>query len=145
MRRVVAAAAAVVLAAGCGAERGDEPSSRPVATVAPAPGAPCEGRDLTPLRIVREDDGQRRFFTVAAPGVTDGQIGQAVAVLEACTDGTAWAGGWRLSVFTDAAMAVYKDDPSVAPAMADGRWANAYVAEYDAARKRLIRNPAGAR
>jgi hypothetical protein len=140
MRRVAAAAAAALLAAGCGAERGDEPSSPPVA---PAPGAPCAGRDLSPLRIVRVDDGQRRFFIVAPSGVTDGQIGQAAAVLEACTDGTAWADGWRLSVFTDAAMAVYKDDPSVAPAMADGRWAKAYVAEYDAARKQLTRRPVG--
>jgi hypothetical protein len=144
MRRL-AAAVAIVLTAGCSAERVDEPSSRPVATAAPAPGAPCGGSDLTPLRTVRVDDGQRRFFAVGAPGVTDGQIGQAVARLEECTAGTAWAGRWRLSVFIDAAMAVYKDDPSVAPAMADGRWAKAYVAEYDAARKQLTRNPAGTR
>ena len=139
MRRV--AAAAIVLAAGCSAEPADMPA-RPVAT-APAPGAPCTSSDLSPLRTVRVDDGQRRFFAVGAPGVTDGQIGQAVARLEECTAGTAWAGRWRLSVFTDAAMAVYKDDPSVAPAMADGRWAKAYVAEYDAARRKLTRRPAG--
>lgn len=40
-------------------------------------------------------------------------------------------------------MAVYKGDPSVAPAMADGRWALAYVAEYDAASKQMTRRPAG--
>jgi len=142
MRR--ATAAALVLVAGCAAERADEPAARPVATAAPAPRAPCAGRDLTPLRVVRVDDSQRRFFAVAMAGVSDGQIGQAVAVLEACTAGTAWAGRWRLSVFSDEAMAVYKDAPSVAPAMADGRWALAYVAEYDAASKQMTRSPAGA-
>ena len=46
-------------------------------------------------------------------------------------------------MYTDAALARYKDDPQVEAAVKDGRWARAYLAEYDAATKKLTHDPGG--
>jgi hypothetical protein len=47
-------------------------------------------------------------------------------------------------VFSNADLAGYKDEPRLGPALADGRWAAAYTAEFDAARYELVMQPASA-
>jgi hypothetical protein len=137
-----AAAVAWVLAA---CARGDpEPQSEP------APGG-AEGRtpprncvriDLTPLKVVRVDEPQRRLFVVT-PDAGERPLAARIGDLESCFDLTDWAGRWHMSVFTDESLAGYKDQSELAAAVADGRWARAYVAEYDAATRNLARHPAG--
>ena len=87
------------------------------------------------------DEPQRRLFVVAPDGA-EGPIAARIRDLESCFGFTDWSGRWSLSVFTDAALARYKDDPQVEAAVKDGRWAKAYLAEYDAEEKRLRLNPA---
>jgi hypothetical protein len=137
------AAVAWVLAIGCvrqEAPAADEPPP-PEATTQPRS---CLRLDLTPLAIARVDEPQRRVFVVA-PDAADGPIAARIRDLESCFGFTDWNGRWSLSVFTDAALARYKDDPQVEAAVKDGRWARAYLAEYDAASKKLTRNPGGRR
>ena len=139
MGRVFAAAVAA-LALGCGrpeAPAADEPPPPEATTQARS----CLRLDLTPLEIARVDEPQRRLFVVA-PDVAEGPIAARIRDLESCFGFTDWSGRWSLSVFTDAALARYKDDPQVEAAVKDGRWAKAYLAEYDAEDKRLRLNPA---
>ena len=140
-RSVVAVACA--LAIGCArqdAPAADEPPPPEATTQARS----CLRLDLTPLEIARVDEPQRRLFVVA-PDAAEGPLTARIRDLEACFGFTGWSGRWTLSVFTDAALARYKDDPQVEAAVMDGRWARAYVAEYDASSKTLTRHPAGSR
>src|SRR5437868_4358846 len=134
MRRSLAAAACA-LAVGCA--RGGEPQAE---RAPPAPHARVEATtaprncvliELTPLKVVRIDEPQRRLFVVAADG-QEGAIVARIRDLDACFNLTEWSGRWSLSVFTDAALARYKDDPKVAAAVSDGRWSRAYRVEYRA-------------
>jgi hypothetical protein len=138
--------AATLAAVGC-SRAGDAPAEPPAGTApaaaeATTPARSCVRLDLTPLKVVRVDEPQRRLFVVA-PDIADTPLAARVRDLESCFDFTDWAGRWSLSVFTDDALARYKDDPLVEGAVRDGRWARAYLAEYEAATKRLTRNPAG--
>jgi len=146
MRRALAAAMCA-LAIGCA--RANEPKRTETGNVPPAEQpaeatvAPrtCALIELTPLRVARIDEPQRRLFLVgtdAGEGTTLARIHD----LDACYALTDWAGRWSLGVFDDAGLARYKDDPKVETAVADGRWARAYTAEYDAATRRLTRRPA---
>ena len=144
MRRVVAAAACLA-AMGCG--RNGEPATAqapapPSAVVeVTTPPRNCIRLDLSPLKVVRVDEPQRRLFA-AAPGTDERPLTARIRDLESCFELTEWAGRWHLSVFTDGDLAGYKDEPRLASAVADGRWARAYVAEYTAESKTLTRNPA---
>jgi hypothetical protein len=147
MRRPPVLAAALVAAAlvmGCG--RGGEPPAKPAPNTAPAEAATtprnCARLELAPLTVARLDESQRRLFVVAPDGA-EKPLDARIRDLESCFEFTEWAGRWSLSVFTDASLARYKDDPHVEAAVADGRWAKAYLAEYDAATRHLTRNPAG--
>ena len=134
------AAVACALAAGC-ARSETPPADEPPPAEATASPRSCFRLDLTPLKIARVDEPQRRLFVVA-PDAADGPIAARVHDLESCFGFTDWSGRWSLSVFTDAALARYKDDPLVAGAVRDGRWARAYVAEFSAATRKTTRNPA---
>ena len=138
-----AALGALLLVAGCARGGAPEPEAAPPPP-APAATSPrtCARLELTPLRVVRIDEPQHRLF-VAGTDATGAQIAARIQDLETCFGFTEWAERWSLSVFTDAALARYKDDPQVADAVRDGRWARAYVAEYSAAAKTLTRNPGG--
>jgi hypothetical protein len=142
MRRTIAALA---LAAMAGCARAKEPPAAartepPAAETTTAPRS-CFRLDLAPLRLVRVDEPQRRLFVVASDAAA-APIAARIRDLDACFDLTDWGGRWSLSVFTDATLARYKDDPQVEGAVKDGRWAKAYLAEYDAATKTTTRNPA---
>ena len=139
MRRRLAAVACG-LAVGCAPSQPPPSNETPPVEAAASPRS-CFRLDLTPLTIARVDEPQRRLFVVA-PDAADGPIAARVHDLESCFGFTDWSGRWSLSVFTDAALARYKDDPQVADAVTDGRWAKAYVAEYSAATKTTTRNPA---
>jgi hypothetical protein len=138
------AAAACLAALGC--RGGGEPAAGQAPAAAPAEATTtprsCAALELTPLRVVRLDEPQHRLFTVA-PVATEAQVLARVHDLETCFGFTEWGDRWHLSVFSDAALARYKDDPQVADAVADGRWARAYLTEYDATTRRLTRRPAG--
>jgi hypothetical protein len=139
MRRALFGAACA-LAIGC-----TSPDAPP-ANEAPPPEARTEARsclrlDLAPLTIVRVDESQRRLFVVTSDEA-DAPIAARIRDLESCFGFTDWNGRWRLSLHSDAALARYKDDPQVEAAVKDGRWAKAYLAEYDAATKMLTRHPA---
>jgi hypothetical protein len=137
------AAAACTLVIGCvrqEAPAADEPPPPEATTQARS----CLRLDLAPLAIARVDEPQRRLFVVA-PDAAEGPIAARIRDLESCFGFTDWSGRWSLSVFTDAALARYKDDPQVEAAVKDGRWSKAYLAEYDAASKTLTRNPGGRR
>lgn len=131
-------ALAALAMAGCA--RDTDP--RPAAGAATSPRS-CLRLDLAPLKIVRVDEPQRRLFVSAAAGTAP--LDARIRDLESCFGFTEWAGRWSLSVFADAALARYKDDPQVEGAVKDGRWARAYLAEYDAATKKTTRNPAGSK
>jgi hypothetical protein len=144
MRRV-ALVVSIVVATGCA--RGGEPPpeqapAAPLVAEAATSPSSCVRLDLTPLKVVRTDEAQRRVFVVALDAA-EKPLAARIRDLESCFDFTGWAGRWHLSVFSDEAVAGYKDDPRLAAAVADGRWAKAYVAEYDAASKRVTRSPAG--
>ena len=141
------AAVACALAIGCA--RTDDSKPADTATV-PAADQPAEEAvaprtcaliELTPLRVARIDESQRRLFLVAADPGEDAILAR-IHDLDACYALTEWSGRWSLGVFGDAELARYKDDPKVEAAVADGRWARAYTAEYDAATRRLTRKPA---
>ena len=138
--RQVMAAVACALAVGCARGEPPPPDGPPPAEATASPRS-CFRLDLTPLTIARVDEPQRRLFVVA-PDAASAPIAARVHDLESCFGFTDWSGRWSLSVFTDAALARYKDDPQVADAVKDGRWARAYVAEYSAATKKTTRNPA---
>ena len=136
--------AACVAAAGCVQGTPPPPEQSPAAPVvaeATTAARSCLRLDLAPLKVVRVDEPQRRLFVVAADAA-ETPIAARVRDLDSCFELTDWAGRWSLSVFTDAALARYKDDDQVAEAVKDGRWARAYVAEYSATTKQLTRNPA---
>ena len=133
-------AAAGALAIGC-TSQDPPPASEPPPPEATTQARSCLRLDLTPLEIARVDEPQRRLFVVA-PDAAEGPIAARIRDLESCFGFTDWSGRWTLSVFTDAALARYKDDAQVEAAVKDGRWARAYVAEYDAASQKLRRNPA---
>jgi len=138
------AAAACLAAIGCaGGEPGahQSPTHAEAAVEATTSPRSCASLELTPLRVVRIDDRQRRLF--AAAGAPGAQLEARVHDLETCFGFTEWAGRWSLSVFTDPTLARYKDDPQVTEAVKDGRWARAYVAEYDSASRKMTRDPAG--
>jgi hypothetical protein len=132
---------ALALAIGC-ARSEPPPADEPAPAEATAAPRSCFRLDLTPLKLVRVDEPQRRLFVTAPDGAAT-PIAARVRDLESCFGFTGWSGRWSLSVFTDAALARYKDDPQVADAVKDGRWAQAYVAEYSAATKKTTRNPGG--
>lgn len=92
------------------------------------------------MKIVRLDQSQMRLF-VAASSVTSEQIVRRVRELDACFLRTDWEKKWSLSVFSDANLAGYKDEPRLASFLKDGRWAKGYTAEYDAARRELVMQP----
>jgi hypothetical protein len=137
--------AAVLLLTGCA--RGSEPppdataSAPPAAEAATSPRS-CLRLELAPLTIVRVDEPQRRLFVVTTDA-GETPVAARIHDLESCFDFTDGAGRWSLSVFTDAALARYKDDAEVESAVKDGRWSKAYVAEYSASTKKTTRNPAG--
>ena len=139
---VAGAALATIGCAGGAAPPAEQPPAPPVAVEARTSPRNCARLDLTPLKVLRVDEPQRRLF-VLAPDDADKPLAARVRDLESCFDFTDWAGRWSLSVFTDEALARYKDDPLVADAVRNGRWARAYVAEFDAATKTLTRSPAG--
>jgi len=144
MRRRLLAVCAAASALTIGCARSEPPAAdAPPSSEAATPARSCFRLDLTPLKVVRVDEPQRRLFVVA-PDAADAPIAARVHDLESCFGFTDWSGRWSLSVFTDAALARYKDDPQVAGAVKDGRWARAYVAEYSAATKKTTRNPAEA-
>lgn len=142
MRRTLAAVAAVACALAIACTRTEPPAAdEPApAEATPSPRS-CFRLDLAPLKVVRVDEPQRRLFVVA-PDAADAPIAARVHDLESCFGFTDWSGRWSLSVFTDAALARYKDDPQVAGAVQDGRWAKAYVAEYSAATRKITAYPA---
>jgi hypothetical protein len=135
-------AAACALAIGCA--RQESPAADEPPSEATTQARSCLRLDLTPLEIARVDEPQRRLFVVA-PDAAEDPIAARIHDLESCFGFTDWSGRWSLSVFTDAALARYKDDPQVEAAVKDGRWEKAYLAEYDAASKTLTRNPGGRR
>jgi len=145
MRRAAALVCAAV-AAGCGRAgappAADAAATPPAAEAATSPRS-CLRLDLAPLKIVRVDEPQRRLF-VSGAGAGEA-LDARIRDLESCFGFTEWAGRWSLSVFADGALARYKDDPQVVEAVKDGRWARAYLAEYDAATKKTTRNPAGSK
>jgi hypothetical protein len=148
MRRPLAALAlaALTLALMSGCARGKEPppaEAEPAVAEATTSPRSCLRLDLAPLKVVRVDEPQRRLFVTVADGA-ERPIAARVRDLEACFDFTDWAGRWSVSVFTDAALARYKDDPVVEAAVRDGRWARAYLLEYSAATKQTTHNPARA-
>ena len=131
--------------AACAVAIGCSRQTPPPSEDAPPPEATTTARsclrlDLTPLKIARVDEPQRRLFVVA-PEAADGPIAARIRDLESCFGFTDWNGRWSLSVFSDAALARYKDDPEVEAAVKEGRWAKAYLAEYDAAARKLSRPP----
>jgi hypothetical protein len=137
-------AVACLAAVGCG--RAAEPVPEPAEAAAPpeATTSPrsCLRLELAPLTLVRADEPQRRLF-VATAHAGDGPLTARIRDLESCFAFTEWAGRWSLSVFTDPALARYKDDPQVDAAVKDGRWARAYLLEYSAASKQITRKPGG--
>ena len=139
MRRVFAAAACA-LAIGCTSQDAP-PANEPPPPEARTDARSCLRLDLTPLTIARVDEPQRRLFAVTSDQA-DAPIAARIRDLESCFGFTDWNESWSLSVYTDAALARYKDDPQVEAAVKDGRWARAYVAEYDAATRKLLRHPA---
>ena len=139
MRKVMAAAVCALAVACASGE--PAPAEEPPPAEATASPRSCFRLDLTPLKIVRVDEPQRRLFVVT-PDAADGPIAARVHDLESCFGFTDWSGRWSLSVFSDAALARYKDDPQVADAVKNGRWARAYVAEYSAVTRKTTRNPA---
>lgn len=142
MRRALVVAALAATGCARGAEPPPEQAPTPAAvTEATTPARNCFRLDLSPLTVVRVDEPQRRLFVVA-PDAADKPLAARVRDLESCFELTDWAGRWSLSVFTDEALARYKDDPLVADAVRNGRWARAYVAEYSASGKKMTRNPA---
>jgi hypothetical protein len=52
-----------------------------------------------------------------------------------------WGTDWSVSFFKSAELAAYKTDESVREAVRDGRWASAYLAEYDHGERKLVRDP----
>ena len=134
---------ACALAIGC-ARQEPQPANEPPPPEASTEARSCLRLDLTPLTIARVDEPQRRLFVVTSDAA-DGPIAARIRDLESCFGFTDWSGRWSLSVYTDAALARYKDDPQVEAAVKDGSWAKAYLAEYEAASKKLTRNPGGRR
>ena len=137
----VFAATACALAIGC-TNQEPPPANEPPPPEAKTAARSCLRLDLTPMTIARVDEPQRRLFVVTSDAA-EAPIAARIRDLESCFGFTEWSGRWSLSVYTDPALARYKDDPQVEAALKDGRWAKAYVAEYDAATKKLTRNPAG--
>lgn len=146
--------AVAVLSSGCGSEPGEAAATQRTdsrSSAAPpeqkadviAPYERCAAIDLSPMKLVRIDASQMRLF-VAAATMTSDQIVDRARRLESCFLSTAWNGKWSLSVFSNAGLAGYKDEPRLAPALADGRWATAYTAEFDAANHELVMQPASA-
>lgn len=110
-------------------------------SVARSPVETCAAADLSPLKLVRIDQGQMRLFVAASP-VTSDQIVRRVRELETCLLPTDWGKKWSLSVFSIEGLAGYKDEARLTSFVKDGRWAKGYTAEYDAASRVLVMQPA---
>lgn len=104
----------------------------------------CKSEDSA--KIVRVDDRNERIFVIAR----DDQINTTAkarklllplqASLKQCRPG--WGKEWAISFFSDAKYAGYKSDENMAAFVANGRWAKAYLGEYERQTQRLILNPA---
>lgn len=108
-----------------------------LAAVLPADGGPSDAEGT----VVRFVDGNERVFAVGQPAQFESHRG-AVAYLSRIAEALkkerpTWSGGWKLSVFTDSKLAVYKDDAPPA-ALMDGSWALSYIAEYTARDGKLV-------
>ena len=92
---------------------------------------PCNDK-----RIVRVDENAHRLFVVAQVSEIDTPH-KARAILVTFEQYVVqcypkWGiDDWNVSFFTRKAYAGYKDEPAIAPYLANGRWARGYVGEYE--------------
>ena len=111
---------------------------------AQTPQEKCKSDDAA--KIVRIDDRNERIFVIAQANQinTTAKARKLLLVLQAslkqCRPG--WGRTWAVSFFSDARYAGYKSDDNMAAFVANGRWSEAYLGEYERPTQRLILNPA---
>ena len=104
----------------------------------------CKSDDSA--KIVRIDDRNERIFVIVrVDQINTTAKAQKVLLtlqgsLRQCR--TDWGKDWAVSFFSDPKYAGYKSDDNMAAFVANGRWAKAYLAEYERLTQRLILNPA---